>query len=293
MCPRDVLGVPKEDMPLELFREVIDRIKGVHLVTLTGWGEPFVHPDLFRMIDYCKDKELKVKLTTNGSLVDELTCERIINSGLDSVTFSLEDIRGASGEGHSDGRAFENLRRLLNLRKAEMPEVVIQTTLHQGRKNDLYELISRSTEIGVDRVNLARLDLRFNASLKRPSLAEEKELFREVDRLGREKEIQVDFIPRAVSRGIERFSYRMLRKSLHRFGKYCLRLYDYLYINLKGEVTPCCGLPLYSVGNILKDDLKEIWKGERMKDFRRKQKKICGNCDQWEVRYNKSTHVQK
>ncbi|MCX5884652.1 MAG: radical SAM protein [Proteobacteria bacterium] len=287
MCPREALGVSKEDMPFELLQQVVDRIEGVKLVTLTGWGEPFIHPDLFTMIHYCKGKGLKVKLSTNGTLVDEVMQRRIVDSGLDSITFSLESIGEKSEEGHRGEKVVENLKRLLDLRKAKIPEVVIQVTIHQGKEEDLYELIRLGAEIGADRINLSRLDLRFNPSLKRPSHAEEEALFRGTEHLGAEKGIQVDFIPYAISHGMERLSYRILRKSLHRFGKYCLRLYDYLYINLKGEATPCCSLPLYSVGDILKEDLRAIWKGEQLREFRKEYKRICGACDQWRIHYKK------
>jgi len=285
MCPRDALGVPREDMPFAVFKQVVDRIEGISLVILTGWGEPFLHPDLFAMIEFSRGKGLKVKLTTNGTLVDEVMQRRIVDSGLESITFSLEDSEGKSGEGHGGTQAMENLKDLLRLRKAQKPEVVIQVTLHAGKEKELHELIRLGAEAGVNRINLSRLDLRFNPSLRRPSHAEEASLFRGAERLGRERGIQVDFIPYAISRGVERWSYRVLRKLLHRSGRYCLRLYDYLYVNLKGEATPCCSLPLYSVGDILKEDLRAIWKGEKLREFRRKQKVICGNCDQWEIRY--------
>jgi len=226
-------------------------------------------------------------LLPNGTLVDEVVQRRIVDSGLDSITFSLEDTGGKSGEGHGGTQAMENLKGLLRLRKAQRPEVVIQVTLHAGKEKELHELIRLGAEAGVNRINLSRLDLKFDPSLKRLSQKEEREVFREADRLGREIGIQVDFIPYAISHGMERLSYRILRKSLHRFGKYCLRLYDYLYINLKGEATPCCSLPLYSVGNILDEDLGTIWKGESLKDFRREYKKICGDCDQWRIHYKK------
>jgi MoaA/NifB/PqqE/SkfB family radical SAM enzyme len=288
MCPRDALGVSQQDMPFELFKKVADRITGVKLVTLTGWGEPFIHPDIFEMISCCKDRGQKVKLTTNGVLVDESIQKKIIESGLDSITFSLEDFQGKSEEGHRSRKTVENLRGLLRLRKDQKPEVVIQTTIHEGKQEDLYELIGLGAEIGADRINLSRLDLRFDASLRRPSPREEEAIFHAAEQLGREKGIEVDFIPYAVSRGSERFAYRMLRKLLHRCGRYCLRLYDYLYINLKGEATPCCSLPLYSLGNVLNEELKAIWKGESLNNFREEYKRICGACDQWEIRYKKN-----
>lgn len=286
MCPREKLGVIEEDMPFELFQQIIEKIKGVKLVTLTGWGEPFLHPELFSMIVYCKRKGMKVKLTTNGVLIDSTVQKKIIDTGLDSITFSLETIGGEEHLGHPEMGTIENLVGLLKMRKDRIPEVVVQITLHQKKEKELLEVIKYSAEIGVDRINLARLDMRFNQHLKRPTPAEERKIFGAADRLGREKGIQIDFIPYEVSQGLERFGYRVFRKSLHVFGRYCLRLYDYLYINLKGEVTPCCSLPLYSVGNILKEDLKDIWNGERLKKFRRRQREICGSCDQFQIRYN-------
>ena len=69
MCPRDYFNLLKEDMPLETFKKIVDRLENITLLTLTGWGEPLVHPHIFEMITYCKERSHKVKLTTNGTLL--------------------------------------------------------------------------------------------------------------------------------------------------------------------------------------------------------------------------------
>jgi MoaA/NifB/PqqE/SkfB family radical SAM enzyme len=124
-----------------------------------------------------------------------------------------------------------------------------------------------------------------NENLERPSAQEEISILREADHLGRELGIRVDSIQHAVFSGVERTAYKVLKPVLHRFGKYCLRLYDYVYINQKAEVTPCCGMPMYSVGNLLEKGLGEIWKSKEFQSFREHHKRICGRCDLWQVKH--------
>ncbi|MBW1855197.1 MAG: SPASM domain-containing protein [Deltaproteobacteria bacterium] len=103
------------------------------------------------------------------------------------------------------------------------------------------------------------------------------------DHLGTELGIRVDSIQYAIANGFERTAYKIVKPALHRFGKYCLRLYDYVYVNQKADVTPCCGMPGYKVGNLLEKSLGEIWKSKEFYHFREHDNKICGRCDLWRI----------
>lgn len=53
---------------LDLFKRTIDHLitlGGIEEISISG-GEPFMHPDLFEMIKYCKEKEIRVVLFTSG-----------------------------------------------------------------------------------------------------------------------------------------------------------------------------------------------------------------------------------
>ncbi|MBW7942386.1 MAG: SPASM domain-containing protein, partial [Candidatus Kuenenia stuttgartiensis] len=91
--------------------------------------------------------------------------------------------------------------------------------------------------------------------------------------------LQVDNNYTAFDNILFRFLYKKMRPAMYRFDKYCPKPYDYLYINIDGRVTPCCDLPRHEVGNILKEDIDEIWNSENMQYFRKNQNDICGNCD--------------
>ena len=135
-------------------------------------------------------------------------------------------------------------------------------------------------------VNVVRLDVRFNKKLERPNLAQEREFVKTLDDVGRKHRIQTEFRVHIAFSGLARRIYQILAPLMHRGGRHCLRVFDYVYINLVGEVTPCCALPLWSVGNLLEGDLQAIWQSEKFNKFRQHefQRKTCGKCDVLEVK---------
>jgi radical SAM protein with 4Fe4S-binding SPASM domain len=72
------------------------REKGHRYLTLTG-GEPFVHKDIFKIIDYAYDIGYLVDILTNGLLIDEYTAEKLGGKCRLRIRVSLE---GASKKIH-------------------------------------------------------------------------------------------------------------------------------------------------------------------------------------------------
>lgn len=272
MCQRKHFGLEYEDISLEMFEKIIDRLLDtVKTVNLTGWGEPFIHPDIFLMMNYAKQNGLRVGLTSNGYLLDAECRKKIIEVGLDAISFSIENI---CPDGHNDkGHQFSeqcllNIKELLELRGGSIvPQVHFNTTIHKN--NNILPIIKFAKEYGVDGINLQRLDIRFNRMLERPTRKEERQLCKEVIRLGKELGIRIN-CPEIENKGLRPSALR---------DRFCPTLYSNLYINIFGDVTPCCALPRYAVGNILKTPLLEIWNGKRFSIFRKDQRLICGLCD--------------
>jgi len=110
-------------MELDLFKQIIDEIKGHRLYgfCLNGIGEPLMHPDLVEMIRYSKEvgKMVDVMFHTNGLLLTPEFSENIIKAGLDQVIFSI-DGSGVDYEtqrvGASYARLEENVRRFWEIR---------------------------------------------------------------------------------------------------------------------------------------------------------------------------------
>jgi len=74
-CPNNCLfcsscaSIDKDKkIELDLFKKTIDHLidlGGIEEISISG-GEPFLHPDLFEMIKYCKEKGIRVVLFTSG-----------------------------------------------------------------------------------------------------------------------------------------------------------------------------------------------------------------------------------
>ena len=285
MCQREDLGIELEHMEWSNFTAVIDKLNNSEDITLTGWGEPFIHPRVFDMIAYCKEHGHRVMITSNGLFTKPDVVKDILKSGLDSVTFSIDSINGNETvvEGHTSSKVYENIEAVILGRKGETPKVRLQATIHSGCENDLYDVIRYGGRIGCDVVNVGRLDRQFRPNLKRPDAREEKLIYLKADEIAKAVGIQLDWLQYSVSQGITRFFYKLLRKKLHKSGTYCLKTFDYAYVTREGHVTPCCLLPNSKMGNLLTDNLKSIWQSGKFDYFRKNYRNTCGECDLWTI----------
>ena len=285
MCQREDLGIELEHMEWADFTKVVDKLDSGEDITLTGWGEPFIHPKVFDMISYCKERKHRVMITSNGLFSKASMVEEILNSGLDLVTFSIDSVNGNETvvEGHTSTKVYENIEAVVSGRKNGSLSVRLQATIHAGCENDLYDVIRYGARIGCDVVNVGRLDRQFRIDLKRPDPKEERMIFLKADEIAHSAGIQLDWLQYTVSHGITRFFYKLLRKKLHRSGSYCLKTFDYAYVTREGNVTPCCLLPKSKMGNLLVDNLKGIWQNDKFNHFRNNYRDTCGDCDLWTI----------
>lgn len=289
MCQRFPLKVPIKDMPLATYKKIVDKLAGVEEVILTGWGEPLIHPHLFEMVKYAKDNGKRTSFTSNGSLLTENAAKKLLELKIDSISFSIDDIKAPRGSiVHPITTQIENIERFINMAKItkHRPIIVIQSTLHKGREKKIIEVIKWASQVHASLVNINRLDVRFHTFLKRPSLAEEKLFVGQIEAAGKKFNIRTEFRPYIAFSGVARIGYKLLAPFMGMGGQHCLRIYNYVYINMTGEITPCCALPLWSIGNILKEDLTKLWHNEKFNNFRQHnfQRHVCGKCDVLEVK---------
>ena len=285
MCQREDLGIELEHMSWTHFTTVVNKLGHREDITLTGWGEPFIHPRVFDMIAFCKERGHKVMITSNGLFTKPSMVDDILKSDVDTITFSIDSVNGNETviEGHTSNKVYENIEAVVKGRKPGTLGVRLQATLHANCDNDLYDVIRYGARIGCDIINVGRLDRQFRPNLERPDAQQERSIFLKADEIARSCGIQLDWLQYSVSSGLTRFVYRLLKKKLHRSGQYCLKTFDYAYVTREGHVTPCCLLPNSKMGNLLHDSLGSIWKNEKFDHFRENYRDTCGNCDLWVI----------
>ncbi len=284
MCPRKKLPVKYKEMSRSLFKEIVNNLKGVKEIILTGWGEPTTHKELAEMVRYGKFKNKKVRLTTNGLLLNEKLRDKLTKAGIDSITFSVDSVDENNEWGHMNKKTLDNIRALSRMKNR--PSIVIQSILEKPISN-LLAICDFAKSIGAERLNLSRVLQEFSPGMPRPSLNEEKEMVDKIFKHGRKIGLQVDMIQYGVGSGLIRAVYPLAKRTMGLFGERCLRLFNYAYVNVEGDVTPCCLLPSLKVGNIKTQRIEEIWQSRGFRRFRKNHNnhKLCKNCDLWRINY--------
>ena len=94
MCANRKLKRKKGYMEFDLYKKIIDEVTSVSTdfnLWLNGYGESFLNADIFDMIKYAKDKNIKrVLINTNGMLLTEENIDRPIESDIDCVVISID-----------------------------------------------------------------------------------------------------------------------------------------------------------------------------------------------------------
>lgn len=94
----EVLAYQKQMMPIELYRKIIDDVSAfpdkLKMLRISGMGEPLLNPELPAMIRYAKEKGVSefIEIVTNGSKLNPQLNRELVESGLDRVRISIEEI---------------------------------------------------------------------------------------------------------------------------------------------------------------------------------------------------------
>jgi MoaA/NifB/PqqE/SkfB family radical SAM enzyme len=278
MCPRHSYQIKNEHMNSAIAYNICEQLEGdKNEIVLTGWGEPLLHPDFFAIMDTIRkfNSRWLICFTTNGALLNSTRAERLGTIANLQVTVSLDSLYNNGDDryaGHVGGtdvsRNVETLAEVFRRNPGYGQQVVVQCVIQQGFEADLTRIISWCSEAGVGRVNLVRFEVRNTQKGERLSLPEEKDFVRRMKVLGKEKGVSVSC---ANQMGM------MARIATHN-DRLCPYFVDAIYVNVDGEVSPCCQLRDISFGNINHDPLAYIWE-EGFKVWRKNPLRWCGDCD--------------
>jgi organic radical activating enzyme len=123
-------------MSLALYRKIIAEAapKGVGGIVLASRGEPLLHKDIVEFVRIAKRAGiLDVKLNTNATRLTDNLSRQLLDSGLDTLVFSVDSAVKEQFERIRIGAKFdkivENITRFNEIRRAEYPDSLIRTRI--------------------------------------------------------------------------------------------------------------------------------------------------------------------
>lgn len=100
MCNKwkeDIFIKEKTEIPsLKDWKNCISSLRGITDSSFQinfGGGEPFLYRDILELVKFCKSKNFKTNIATNGYLIDKEMSKKIADSGLDSLIISLDSLK--------------------------------------------------------------------------------------------------------------------------------------------------------------------------------------------------------
>jgi len=278
----------KLTLSFDLLKGVFDDLSGMgglRHVKLVGGGEPFMHPDILKIIAYIKkmDRAIEIDINTNFSLVDEKTAEELIRLGVDSFTVSLwAGTPGVYAVVHPNQTQdmFHKIRGVLKYisdRKKELkrpaPRVVLHDVIFNLNYQDVEEMVRFGIDVGANAVQFVPMDP-YKGKTDALILDQEqrKDLLERLRRIDREYDhncIELSDL-RGFMRRLERLDTQTGaydEKAVEKIPCYVGWLFA--RIMTTGNVVPCCKGHRMPLGNIHHNRFKEIWFSSLYNEFRR------------------------
>lgn len=251
-CPICVTGSGRDDRPkgamaFRQFKQIIDTVKDfLNLIYLWGFGEPFLAPDIMKMIDYAGENNLSILIHTNGNVLNKRVLNQFKKNYKVNISFSIDGVTQKVYSYYRKGgvlkKAIDNLKYLVNLkRKYDLfnLQIIWQFLITKGNKHEISQVYKLAKNIGVDRLRLKTISI----NKKHPCYN--------------------DFMPK--------------NTKYHRIKSRAVNFENCYFINpgmpnilWNGDVIPCCDdyFRQYLMGNAFKENLLDIWNGKKYKKFR-------------------------
>jgi radical SAM protein with 4Fe4S-binding SPASM domain len=288
----------------------VDRIAEYNPYIYIGGTEPFMRSDFLSILGHIKSRGLPVSFSTNGLLLDGNTMEELVSIGVDSIHFSIdgnEEIHDRErGKGTFD-KTTSVIRKISEIKKRESstkPIVKVNMTVSgrlMGSIGKSIDSIRNSTKDGID--SLVIHHLRY---LTPDELSKHRSRVRQSLRChspGAASHLVPDYQvsnPTALADEIVRFHgqpnismFPDLKyiDLVHYYSegpcskKRCIAPLRGVVVKPNGDVLFCPDewIDDYVLGNIRKQDIAEIWNGEKARKFRtalyrEKQFPACKRC---------------
>lgn len=320
-CVRNVWDESLGMMSDETFGRVLDSLRAlpsVQTVHFGGFGEPMAHPHIFEMLQQVKALGLRTEMITNGTLLDETRCDRLLATDLDFLAISIDGARQPTYDNIRLGSDLDvvlrNLQHLARVRfraDSRKPDLGLSFVAMDSNLEELLELKRLSARLGISRIivsnvlphtqdmSVQRLYGTFTAtSMPRRPQPNPDDALVELPRL--------DLTPRnaEVIRRLARNQGNVLLAgtNLNEAPRYCRFVQERnAFVRWDGEVAPC--MPLlhsypcftlhgekrivsHSFGSVNTLSLAEIWNKQAYRDFRRRVRAFdfspcidCGSCE--------------
>lgn len=250
-CPHDALSERwvDGDISLDIFsQKIAPHLDLFELVYLQGWGEPMLHPDLWNMLGIAQEKGCRTGFTTNGARLEGERNERLLDMGVDMISVSFAGTAAPVHEALRTNSKFSqlcaNFEALANLKKqrgCERPWLELHFLMTRANMGEFPSLVELAASSGADEVVATNLTYSPSLDLDRKHIFGEQPLTEDLEIIAQARQ------------NAERLNLPLRVYPVQTEPNTLICDADpvnTVYINHRGDVTPCVYLGLTVQGQI-------------------------------------------
>ncbi len=258
MCPHSKLK-KFGNMNNDLYKKIIDNCKKLKIknLVLSFFGEPLIDKNLLERIKYAKSSGMSVGFSSNASLLTKKWARDLIESGLDSITISLDGYSKETYEKIRLGLKFdvvkENILGLVEMKKKmnkQNPSINLVLVEMEENKREIKNFYGewKNKVQGINIINMRNWAGTIEKETTKESFHSKKNMKR----------------------------------------KPCVSIWTEMYVDWEGKVVLCCDDWNSSVilGDLNKQSIEEIWRGGKLNKIRQAHKNrefhkapLCNQCN--------------
>lgn len=287
-CTREsvISSYRKMDMSGDEIDHILNSLPNLTSIKLQGLGEPLLMKDLDDVLERIGRRKIRLWTISNGTVLNnERNRERLLQNFRDvsvSIDSADPDLFKQLRPPAKLADVVEGTRELVRRRNERRSPLSIGITfcVHAGNIQEIEKVGSLGIQMGVDYVSFG--------------LAENWTIPGDVNHEAFGALAAAAFERRhEIARRLSSLKLKLLAKGIvlsrnnweKRLGR-CHWPFKSLFINVEGEVTPCCvrSQRSHSLGNIFKQDIREIWNGPAYRELRNdhttqnESSRLCGRC---------------
>ncbi|MBC8495059.1 radical SAM protein [archaeon] len=282
----EMCDIPKTDkyidIPTKKVKELIVDLRkiGCKSIVFAG-GEPLIREDIFELIDEAKENNLKVCITSNGTLIDQGAADKLGLLGVDVVNISIDGKEKTHDALRGKGKYKKAINALELLRRNDVETTIASIVCKQNYK-ELTQVLELAKKYGVTSVRFQPFSYEFKKGHKdtkrfyvsKGKIEDVAEKVKEAIDLANKYYININ--PKSYMEQIPMIVCDKVRPTP---DKNCRALYDTISITNTGDAVACFPMARMSLGNINEERFTKIWRSEDYKEIRSIVKKGgCSGC---------------
>ncbi len=268
-CPTgtNMLNRPRGNIDLDNYRKMLEQLSPELIyLNLYVQGEPTMHPFFAEMVSLANTANLYTSTSTNGQFINPSLADKIVESGLTRLIFSMDGYTQKSYEKYRVGgnlnKIIDGIKNINTAKKNQhknYPLVIIQFLVFEHNEHEIKDIRNLAKQLEADKLEIKTAQFNdFSEQKIKP--------------------------PRT-----EKYRRYHLKEELQLKGKmhnHCWRQWHSAVISWDGQLSPCCydKDAKHTFGNLNHNSVSQLWFGTESNTFKqqiikdKKSIKICQNC---------------